>query len=145
MTVLLLEDLQTYLVAEGLVRDPAVAGDTTPLYLQPRNGVPAPGKGEGVELDNNLVMGAFLTGGIPTGPYVKGRRKRTVDIRYRAKKAPFAEEKDLLIREALHDKRAWQMGGRLVIETLQSREFQPLGSDDQSFDFVVTYLFEVYA
>jgi len=133
-------------VAQGVVRVPRVAGAEPPLWLEPKEGVPAPGEGASGPEIASTVAAAFRTGGIPFeragGAYI---RRVTVDIRIRSMKVQDAYALDSALYPLLHDKQAWDMSGLTVIESLQERELQRLGSDAQSFDFVTEYLFECYA
>lgn len=145
---LLLDGLRAHLAGAGIVRIPRDAGTAPPMWLHPRDGVPAPGEGEParrVEIGPDAVLGAFLTGGIPPRPYEAVLRRDIVDIRLRTKTAPLAMALDEQIRAALVDRRNWLMGGVRVIESRQWRAMQPLGSDAQAFDWVVAFLFETYA
>lgn len=142
----LLDALRDHLVAQGIVRVPRQAGAEPPLWLEPKEGVPAPGEGgSGAEI-GSTVAAAFRTGGVPFeragGPFI---RRVTVDIRIRSLKPPDAYALDSALYRELHDRQAWDMGALTVIESLQARELQRLGSDAQGFDFVTEYLFECYA
>lgn len=143
--------LRSYLVAQGLARVPKVAGSAPPLYLQPRLGLPAPGepppRGDpaGPEVGPDVVLGLTLSGGFATGPYESYWRLPTVDLRLRVRRADMAQPCEQAITALLIDRRDWTMGGVHVIESLQTRPLQPLGSDAQAFDYVVGYRFQVYA
>ena len=142
---LLLPNLRTYLIAEGLVRDPDVAGAAAPLFLAPANGVPAPGEGASPALAPDLVVGAYRTGGFPPARHLPEFRTWTVDFRIRARLAAHAEEFETQLTAALIDRFVWPMGELTVIESQQWRELQPLGSDHQGYEYVVAYWFELYA
>jgi hypothetical protein len=142
----LLEHLRNHLVTAGVARVPAVAGDLPPMWNQPRRGVPAPGEGDNpVEVGAHAVLGAFVTGGIAPKPYEAFLRRDTVDIWFRVDLAPLAFDLEQQVRKQLIDKRDWLMDGLRIVECLQWRPLQPLGSDDQAFDFNVSYIFELFA
>ena len=142
----LLSELRAHLITEGIVRDPATPGAQPPMWLQPRDGVPAPGEGPTTTaIGQTAVLGAFRTGGIPRGAYASWGRLLTVDITFRTTTAPAAVALDEQIRAVLVDRRDWMMGALHVIECLPWREFQPVGSDRQSFDALASYVFEVYS
>jgi hypothetical protein len=140
----LLNGMQAHLIAQGIVRKPGVAGAVPPLWLEPI-GTPAPGEGQGDYADPNLVLAAYLTGGIAPEPYGSWHRQTIVDIRVRAArdKAYLAEDVELAVSKALIDKRDWMMGGVYVVESEQWRALQRLGSDEQGYEYVVSYLFEL--
>ena len=141
--MLLIEALRDHLIAEGLVRDPRVAGSLPPCWRSPKNGVPAPGEGNGTEIGPTVVVALFPASGIPRAPYDAGvLRTDGLDIRIRAKTAPAAIELDDQIRELLVDQRAWDMAGLQIVESRLERPLDLIYSDDQGFDFMAGYLFE---
>lgn len=146
----LLTHLRDHLVAANVVRDPRTSGDKPPLWRQPRHGVPAPGEkppnsNSATEIGAEAVLGVYLIGGPAPEPYGASLRMDIVDFRYRTKTAPLAHEIERAIRAALVDRRGWTMAGLPIVETLIFRELQPLGSDEQSFDWVQSYSFERYS
>lgn len=145
MTVSLLSELRNYLVAQGVVRKPAVAGSLPPLWLEPKLGVPAPNEsrsGNTTEA-SPLVIGAFLTGGFAPPPYGSPIRKPIVDFRFRGSDAQALENAELAITKVLIDKRDWMMSNQYVIECEQWRALTRLGSDEQGFEFMCSYWFEL--
>src|SRR4051812_39439371 len=98
----LLNAMQAHLIAAGIARKPGAPGAQPPLWLEPI-GVPAPGEGQGDYADPNLVLGAFLTGGIAPDPYGSWHRQPIVDVRIRAAKdkAYLAEDVELAMTKAL--------------------------------------------
>ena len=145
----LLDYVTDYLVAQNLVRKPNVAapgGDPNRpvLWRSPRNGVPAPGEGSGTEVSPALVVGAFRSTGEATQPWESFRELPYVDFRIRAARADLVFPFEDTLRALLHDKRAWDMAGLQVIESLQFRALQFIGSDNQAFDYSTEYRFEVY-
>lgn len=146
----LLTSLRDHLIAEGVVRDPRVAGAEPPLWREPRLGVPAPGEyppnsKNDDEVGPDAVLGAFNADDVPPAPYNAGRRIDLVDVRIRTKTAPSAHELEEQLRAALIDRRNWSMAGLTIIECLAHRGLQPLGSDEQSYDWVCSYAFERYS
>lgn len=146
MSAELLPHLRDYLIAEGLVRKPSVAGAVPPLWLDPRNGVPAPGEGNAAtEIDADVVLGAFQVTGFPKPPYEASvLRMDAVDVWIRARMAPFAYRTADPIVEALGDKRQFDLAGLTIVECLLFRPLQRLGSDEHSFDFTMQFTFERY-
>lgn len=144
----LLEHLRNHLEGLGLVRKPPAGGTTPPMWLQPQDGTPAPGESpsdNAAEVHPDLVTALYLLPGPPTTAYEGDTwRYDVVEIRYRARKAPFASDLERLIRQALHDRRDYDLAGKRVIESLIARELAPLGSGPQGFTFGQQYLFQTY-
>lgn len=141
----LLDSLRQHLIDEGIVRDPRVAGALPPFWREPRLGAPAPGEGStATEIGPTVVVSAFMSGGVPARPYEAFWRRQTVDLWLRTKTAPQAFDIDSSIYAVLADRRNWNMAGLLVIQSRQWRELQRLGSDEQGFTYIASYLFETY-
>lgn len=142
----LLNAMQTHLIGQGVVRKPGVAGAAPPLFLEPTTGTPAPGEGEGVMVDANLVLGAYISTGVAPRRFESWWRQPIVDVRIRAAKdkAYLAEDIELQISKALIDQVAWTMAGLFVVEAEQWRALQRLGSDTQGTEYVVSYVFQLY-
>lgn len=141
----LLGALANYLIAQGIARQPSAAGPGHPLWLEARNGVPAPAEGDdSVETDPDAVLGAFRASGIAPAPYDSGTRIDFVDLWIRVAKAPTADVIEKQLRAALLDKRNWTMDTLTVIESLIYREMQRYGSGPDGFDYVVSYSFQTY-
>lgn len=143
----LLTAFRDHLVTAGLVRKPAVAGAAPPLWLEPKLGVPAPGEarsGNATEVDQDLVLGAFITGGFAPQPFGSWHRRPIVEIRFRGLSAQTIESTEMAITKELIDRRDWMMGGvQHVIECQQWRALQRVGSDEQGFEFLTSYVFEL--
>jgi hypothetical protein len=142
----LLNDMRDHLIAQGLVRRPRDATpDAPPLWLEPREGVPAPGEGQ------NATSAARTPSWGPTcragsRPARSSRRSAdTVDIWLRTTSAARAAELQAQLRAALIDQRNWQMAGQLVIDCEEWRPLQRLGSDAQGYTFVWSPIFWLYA
>lgn len=140
----LLSALRDYLVAQNIVRKPSVAGTSPPLWVEPMQGTPAPGDGTATEVDANLVLGAFLTGGIAPARYESWWRQPIVDVRFRGRDTRTIQTTELAISAALIDKVDWTMAGLYVVEAEQWRALQRLGSDEQGYEFVASYRFILY-
>lgn len=147
MAAELLPPLRNYLIAQGIVRKPSVAGELPPLWLDPRDGVPLPGAGENaVEIGPTAVLGAFQVSGIPRERYEQRiLRTDAVDVWIRTKTAPAVHSIADALVEALADLRQWDMSGLPIIESLLFRPLQRLGSDEDSFDWTMQFTFERYA
>lgn len=144
---MLLTALRDHLVGEGIVRAPDTPGGEPPFWREPRLGTPAPGEtppnGSAVEVGADAVIGAYLTGGFAPPPYGSTLRKPIVDLRLRTRLAPTAETLELAITKALIDRRDWVMGGLYVVECEQWRALSRLTSDEQGFEYVTAYWFEL--
>lgn len=142
----LADHLRTYLIAQGLGRDPRTAGAAPPVWRQPADGTPAPGEKTGVEDGPTVVLGLMHSGGIPTPRFERDWRRDIVDIWIRSKTWPQTEQTYALLRSALVDKRQWTMGAITVIE---SQEWRPLGllqaDGQQGYTSQMAVLFETYA
>lgn len=128
------------------MRDPRVAGAAPPAWRQPIDGVAAPGEGEGVQAGPTAVVGMFKTGGIARARFEKEWRRDILDFYLRTTTWPIAETLYDGLADALIDKRNWQMGSMVVIESLEWRPHQLLDSDaGQGFTSHFAVLFETYA
>ena len=139
MSSTLLTELRSLLIAAGIGRDPRVAGALPPVWRQPRQGIPAPGEGGGVEVGPSSVIALFMSGGYPTAPFEGWIGRPTVDVRIRSLRAPDAEAIGLSIKRLLDDKRYYMMGNLRVHESLLSRPLSLIVSDDQGFDYVMAF------
>jgi hypothetical protein len=143
----LLDHVNDYLIAQGLVRDPRVAGSAPPLWLMPRDGVPAPGespKNNAVEVGPDIVVGAFTAPGISLGRHNGFRRIKAVDFWIRVRKAPMIDDFDAALHAAFNDKRGWDMAGLYVMESLVWREVgSPIESGPSGWTFTSQYTLEL--
>lgn len=143
----LLTALRAHLVAQDIVRVPKVAGTVPPMWLAPKLGTPAPGErppnGSDAEVGPDAVVGAFVTGGFAPAPYGKPIRKPIVDLRLRTANALIAENLELAITNALIDQRDFMLDDLYVIECEQWNALALIGSDEQGFDYRVSYWFEI--
>lgn len=121
------------------------AGSLYPVFVEPREGAPAPGQRKGNEDNTEAVLSLVYTGGIPTGPLESFHRRETFDLWVRSKGPQLAKQIDNRLWKLLHDKRDWDMDGLTVIESLQWRPMQPLGNDPQGYTYIVSFIFELYA
>ena len=120
-------------------------GMILPIFIEPREGPPAPGELKGDENNEKAVLSLIYTGGIPTGVLEKFHRKETFDFWVRSRSAQLAKQVDDRLRLLLHDQRDWSMDGLQVIESLSWRPMQPVGSGPQGYSYTLSYIFELYA
>jgi hypothetical protein len=149
--------MREYLIAQGVVRRPDTAassgvwpgGQLPPLWLEPREGVAAPGdvppNGSAVQIGADVVLGLYRSGGFSPGPYESTWRRPTVDLRIRARRADFVDQIEKLITSRIIDKYNWQMASFAVIDSGMWRELQLEEITPQAFTFIVSYQFTVYA
>lgn len=116
-----------------------------PVFIEPREGPPAPGEKKGTENNKAALLSLIYTGGIPTGPHEAFHRKETYDFWVRSTSPQLAKQIDNRLWELLQDQRDWDMEGLHVIESLQWRPLQPVGSGPQGYSYTVSYIFELYA
>ena len=141
----ILDDFRDFLVVQDVVRIPRIAGVRPPLWLEPRDGAPAPGEGtKNVEKDADIVLSAFRATGIPSLPYEGFLAKPHVALWYRVRRSDFAAAKHREIMALIHDKRNWLMGTQQVHESMCVRELQPLGSDESGFTYTAEFQFHVW-
>lgn len=137
----LLSDLRDYLITQGLVRKPSVAGSASPFWLEPRNGVPAPGEGQNATERGDPVLGAYLTGGVAARPFESSLRESVVDIHFRSQNPAQSVQTHRQLRAALIDRRQQLVGTQVVIDIEEWRPFQRLGSDEQGW----THIWAIWA
>lgn len=133
------------LITQGIVRDPRVAGALPPCWRNPRDGIPAPGEGTGVEIGPTAVVGLIKSGGLTSHRFEKEWRYDIVDIWIRTTTWPIGETIYSQIRDALIDKRNWYCGTLHVIESVEWRPHQALDSDNQGFTSQAAVLFQTYS
>jgi len=136
------QELRVYLVAQGIVRDPDIAGPKPPLWLSPRDGLPGPGEG-GPPRAHSLVLGGYPTAGVPPRPWEGFIRNEAVDLHFRCLTAPPILDVAEQIRRELSDRNLWQMGALLVQRSRIYSMLQPIVEDDQGFRYRVQYLFDI--
>jgi hypothetical protein len=147
----ILDHLRTYLIANGVGRDPRVAGATPPIWRQPAAGTPAPGEGTGTEVGATVVIGLMRTGGIPQSPQEVEWRRDIVDIWIRSRTWPQTEStwnaiRPLLIGTHAQSRQGWTMSGLAVIESQEWRTLSLLDSDPaQGFTSQAAVLFQTYS
>lgn len=120
-------------------------GDLLPMFIDPREGPPAPGEKKGTENNSTGILSLVYTGGVATGPLEKFHRRETYDIWIRTMTPQLAKHVADRLRLLLHDKRDWNMDGLQVIESMEWRPMQPVGHGPQGYSYTVTYLLELYS
>lgn len=140
----LLTHLRDYLVGLGIARKPSVAGSVPPLWLEPRNGVPAPGETPGNDAleAGEVVLGAFRTTGIAPRRHEGFVRIDAVDVWIRSRNALQAFQLHDQLRDALNDLRSWDMAGLHIEESLMFRDLQRIRSDSSGFSYTSEFTFE---
>lgn len=142
----LLEHVRDYLVAQGVVRSPRTAGSLHPLFLEPRDGAYAPGEPENAtEVDQDLVVSAYIAPGVPPRVYEGFFRTDGVDFWIRARLAPLAVKFEETLRATLHGQQNVMMGGERIIQAAMFTDMRPLGRGPSGYTFVSGYLFQRYS
>jgi hypothetical protein len=146
----ILDHLRTYLIANGVGRDPRVAGATPPIWRQPAAGTPAPGEGTGTEVGSTVVIGLMRTGGIPQSPQEVEWRRDIVDIWIRSRTWPQTEStwnaiRPLLIGTHAQSRQGWTMSGLAVIESQEWRTLSLDSDPAQGFTSQAAVLFQTYS
>lgn len=131
--------------APGVADPDGAGGAELPVFIEPREGTPAPGDPKRNEDNSTGIIGLVYTGGIITGVLEKFRRKVTFDFWVRTTTPQLAQAVDSRLRLILHDRRNWDMAGLTVIESRQWRPLQPIGHGSQGYSYTLSYLFELYA
>jgi hypothetical protein len=131
--------LRDYLIAQGIGRAPETPGSLPPIWRDPQTGTPNP-----VDVGTDAVIGLYRTGGIPIARFERERRQPIVQVNLRVRKAPLAETLGEQIEAAVLDKRNWLMGGLRVIESQQVGPLSLVVADEQSYDYRMSFLLELY-
>jgi hypothetical protein len=143
-----LDNVQAHLIAQGVVRDPRVAGSDPPIWRQPREGAPAPDEKTGVENDAAAVLSIFHTGGIPGGEESGSIETVVFDLWLRTKKWPRAR----VLYQQIYPvfvansgpRRDWNMAGLQVVESRLWRALQPVSSNKQAYTFTSGWMLQLY-
>lgn len=143
----LLPNLRTHLITAGIVRDPTATGALPPMWLDPKQGTPAPGEGQGTEISADAVVGAYLNpaGGIPARPFESSLRADIVEFRLRTKTAPRAVVLEKAIRAALIDRRNFDLAALRVVDCEEWRALTRLATRDDAYEYLFSYVFWLYA
>jgi hypothetical protein len=155
--VTVLDALRDYLVAEGLVRAPDVAGAGArpwppPAWRHPDEGAIGPGDAADagrpdVAHDDGLVVSLMAAPGIPPTAGDEDRRQDGVDIVIRTRAVPPAYDLENEIRKRLMEpdpggRIDWMMGGLYVVQSRQWRPWQPISATAGVYTFSVGYIIE---
>lgn len=144
-----LDSVRDELIAQGVGRDPRVAGLLPPIWRHPRGGAPAPGSKQGTENNAEAMISLFHTGGVPGPRKDQGTIETVVfDVWLRTKKWPRSR---VLYKQILAvfvtgsgSKLDWQMGTLRVVESLLWRPLQPIGANDDAFTFTCGFMLQLY-
>lgn len=123
----ILDHLRTHLIAQGIGRDPRIAGDLPPIWRQKAN-TPGPGEGgNAIEQGKDAVVNLLELDGIPTRRFDLAHRNDLVEVRIRSYQWPRVVQIGAQIRAVTIDRTEWMMGAILVVE---AREWTALGLTD---------------
>lgn len=139
----LIDELRTFLVAEGVVSDPSDPGTAAPCLLAPPGGVPAPGDPEADGAD--LLVGIYPAPGVAMDVMEQKwlvTEAADIYIRVAAHDQPRALKLARAIRRLLADKRGFDLGELRVEQVLEVRPVALLATDEaQGATYVATYEF----
>lgn len=153
-STMLMRSMRDYLASFGLCRAPSAAGDSRgnppPMWLDPIDGVPAPGETTGrkaTEVGKDCVLAAFKTAGIPQLPYEGFIRVDHVIIwiRVNANDTPRAYDLEAQIRNVLSDQRNYDMSGLLINQSNLFRDLSLVGADKEGYSYNMEYSFEQWS
>lgn len=145
MATTILDHFQTHLIGQGLVRHPNVASSLPPAWLDPPNGVRAPGDGSAPQMDPTTVVGLMHAGGIPAAPYEAEWRQLRVDVVIRTTSSPAGFELGGEIRRVTVDRRNWLMGAITIMQSDEFVPLQPVRPAVQGYMFIWGVLFQIRA
>lgn len=141
----LLDHVRGYLIAQGVVRDPRIAGPAHPMFREPRDGAWAPGELENpTENDPDLIVSAYIAPGVPPRVYEGFFRTDGIDFWIRSRAAPLAVTFEEQLRTALHGQQNVMMGGERIIQAAMFTDMRPLGRGPTGYTFITGYLFQRY-
>jgi hypothetical protein len=137
------EELQDFLVAQGVGQYPDAAASTTvpSIWLAPRDGAPQPRKGE------NVTVTLIDTLQAPAATLEAWIEETFVDVIVTARQNSAAKLLHRVIRNLLHPDEAhggrmqWMMGDLKVEYSTIWRGEQPLYQDDVAYSRTVSYRF----
>jgi hypothetical protein len=151
---LLLSALDTHLRTAGIVRKPSDnAPGVPPLWVEPADGVPAPGDRTAPEADPNTTLGLFYSGGVVGARW---ERQSIIDVWIRCRgNKPMVRAQDIddAIRDSLLGDDELRVNFLLaagtpdelrVIEARVWRELSPLARGAEAYTYLVAYWFQVY-
>lgn len=147
------EHLRDYLVAQQLARLPrtpapaaaATALERVPAWIDPRDGVPAPGKGRNqVNRGRDVVLGIFRATGVASAPYQGFIRNHHVNLRIRGREGWMGPAYHEMLYQVLNDRRHWLMAALVVEQSYMVRDLQSMGSDGEGWVWVAEYQLQVW-
>lgn len=145
----LLDEARDYLIAQGLVRKPRVAGAAYPLWIEPREGAPGPRNPQveaaaTTESNDDLVISAFKTTGVAVERHRGWEQIQMIEFWFRGRTYPLISDFYTLFRPKFADKRSWTMGTLYVLESLNYTELQRIGADENGWTFTAEFSFELF-
>lgn len=138
---LVTEELQAYLVAQGIAQLPDASPSTAvpSIWLQPRDGAPEPRRNSAGQFSESATITLVDTALSPPDQLEAWIEEAFVDVIVRSRQAPAGKLLHRAIRGLIHPTEAhggrkmWTMGSLLVeYSTLWTAE-QPLGSDEYTY------------
>lgn len=148
----LLKGIRETLANVDAVRVPSVADaspPTPPMWIEPRNGVPAPGQTEGLEpteMGDPVVTALYAVTEIPGDRFEQNIfRRQPVEVWIRARTSPDAFRVDEVLKEQFRDRRNYNLvNGLWISESLVYRGLQRIGPDQSGFTYNTQYIFDIW-
>jgi hypothetical protein len=138
--LIVIEELQAYLVAQGVVRAWGGAANGLPqCILAPRDGAPEASSGKAYE---NAVVTLTKIGQVPPVVQEEFLENALIECVTRAYRAVDAELIQRRIRATLNGLRLFTMGSLIVEHAQVFAGDQPLGSDETDYTRMQTFLIE---
>jgi len=139
-----LSEVRAYLATLDVVRLPNVSGSEAVCWIEPRDGVKAPGEGGATER-SDVVVGMFRSGEIARAPMEYQLRTITIEFIVRSRLARDVWPLDVALFDAMHDRYQTMMGDVMCIHSRQFRGMQRLGSDAHGYTFSTEYALDVWS
>lgn len=139
-----LSEVRAYLATRGVVRLPNVASPLAACWIEPRDGVPAPGEGGATDA-SDVVVGMFRSGEIARAAMEYQLRTITIEFMVRSRRAQDVWPLDVALFDAMHDRFATPMRDLMCIHSRQFRGMQRVGSDTHGYTFSTEYALDVWS
>lgn len=142
------ENLQRFLITNGLGRDPFESGVGPTLWIEPKNGLVAPGIKPGDNasmMDPDLTVGISRDAGVPSEFNEGFIRRIRIDFKLYARKAPFAQEWEPRLYNLIHDAYQYDLNQVVCLQSHQFADLSPLLADNTGFQFITRYMFWLWA
>lgn len=141
--LILIEQLATYLVDQGIARPWAASGSLPQVIKNPRDGAPQPGLEGTPYAGETAIITVAQVNQIPPVWLEEFIEQPQVQVIVRAFKSAQGELIQRQISRALTNKRLFTMGALTVEWCQQFAGVSPIGADELSYDTAQTFVFGV--